>query len=80
MWATHDGGQAMFAVGLDGARPTHCPTQPAASTVLSTTQLALAAEPRPKVVQGTGVNVHTVRVGKLTLRGGDAEVSYTSLE
>jgi hypothetical protein len=80
VWATLDGALAMFAVGLDGVRPTHCPTQPAASTVLSPSQLAPAAELRPKAVLGTGLNMHTVRNGKLTVGGGDAEVSYTSLE
>jgi hypothetical protein len=80
VWATLDGALAMFAVGLDGGRPAHCPVQPAASTVLPPRQPAPAAEAQPQAVLGPGVHARTVRIGRLTVSSGDAEATYTSLE
>lgn len=33
MWTALDGPQHMYAVGVDGAKGTHCPTQPVLQTV-----------------------------------------------
>lgn len=75
VWAALDGMQHMYAVGLDGAKATHCPTQPVLQTVrgapassssASSKQPSVTAQPalRPAPVGAEGPS-HTIRAGKL---------------
>ncbi len=82
VWAALDSIQHMYAVGLDKAQATHCPSQPVMQTVPATSAststnragvAVRAAAPAP----ATGA-AHTIRTGKLQV--GSSEAVYVAME